>query len=357
VSKIKGAAFDRIVQIWLENTVRHLLTTLSMVLTFCQDYAMAASDPNMQFLATQGITLTNFHAVTHPSQPNYVASVGGDIFGMDNDDINSIPANISTVVDLLDTKGISWGEYQEDLPFAGFQGFTYPNQDTGANNYVRKHNPLVIYDSVTSNATRLSLIKNFTSFSSDLAAETLPQWSFITPNMLNDGHDKSITYAANWSRSFLDPLLNNDYFMANTLVILSFDENEDYHSPNKVFTLALGGAIPAALHGKEDATFYNHYSMLSTVSVNWGLPSLGRWDCDANVLETVANVTGYQNQAVNMTGLYFNSSYPGPLSDEHYNPLWSAPDTSARCASGMGVLESVVSVRGESNGTLKDTNV
>jgi acid phosphatase len=126
----------------------------------------------MQWLATQGITLTNYYATTHPSEPNYAAVVGGDNFGMDNDDFNAIPANISTVVDLLDTKGISWGEYQEGLPYAGFQGFNFSNQVSFANDYVRKHNPLILYDSVTSNATRLSLIKNFTSFNSDLNAKT-----------------------------------------------------------------------------------------------------------------------------------------------------------------------------------------
>ena len=131
----------------------------------------------MQWLASQGITLSNYWATTHPSEPNYCAVVGGDNFGMDNDDFNTIPANVSTVVDLLDTKGISWSEYQEADPYAGFQGFNYSNQVNFANDYVRKHNPLILFDSVTSNATRLSLIKNFTSFNSDLAAKTLPQWS------------------------------------------------------------------------------------------------------------------------------------------------------------------------------------
>jgi acid phosphatase len=125
--------------------------------------------------------------------------VGGDNFGMDNDDFNHVPSNISTVADLLDTKGISWGEYQEDMPYPGYVGFNFTNQqNTSHNDYVRKHNPLIIYDSVASNATRLSLIKNFTSFESDLAAKTLPQWSFMTPNMTNDGHDTTITFTANW---------------------------------------------------------------------------------------------------------------------------------------------------------------
>lgn len=51
-----------------------------------------------------------------------------------------MPANVSTLMDLLDDKGISWGEYQEDMPYSGFEN-DYKNQVNGANDYVRKHNP------------------------------------------------------------------------------------------------------------------------------------------------------------------------------------------------------------------------
>jgi acid phosphatase len=341
VSNVKGAAFDRIIQIWLENT----------------DYSKAAADPNLQFLASQGILLTNYFATTHPSEPNYVAVVSGDNFGIDNDDFLQVPSNVSTVVDLLDTKGISWGEYQEDIPYPGYQGFNFTNQQNTSNNdYVRKHNPLIIHESVTSNATRLSLIKNFTSFNADLAAKTLPQWSFITPNMTNDGHDTTVTFAANWAKNFLTPLLNNTYFMDNTLIVLSFDEDDTYTEQNTVYTILLGGAIPTSLHNTTDNTFYNHYSMLSTVELNWGLPSLGRWDCNANVLELVANKTSYTNQKVNTTGLYFNSSYPGPLSDAQYIPVWPVPATNAKCAAGS-ILPSVVSTWGTTGGSRNYSNV
>lgn len=63
--------------------------------------------------------MTNYFAVTHPSEPNYCASAAGDDFGMDNDDWHQIPANVSTIADLFDTKGVAWGEYQEALPYAG----------------------------------------------------------------------------------------------------------------------------------------------------------------------------------------------------------------------------------------------
>jgi len=103
---------------------------------------------------------------------------------MDHDEFVRFPSNISTIVDLLDTKRISWGEYQEHQPYAGYEGMNFSNTETFKDDYVRKHNPLVLFDSVANNASRLQQIKNFTSFYEDLDAHQLPQWSFITPNMV-----------------------------------------------------------------------------------------------------------------------------------------------------------------------------
>jgi acid phosphatase len=312
----------------------------------------------MQWLASQGILLTNYYALTHPSQPNYAASVAGDNFGLDNDGFVRFPANISTVVDLLDSQDISWGEYMEHIPYAGFKGFNYSDQQTYANDYVRKHNPLVSFDSISQNGTRLRQTKSFVSFYDDLQAKTLPQWAFITPNMTDDGHDTNTTFAASWLRSFLTPLFTDQYFMNDTLVVVSFDENDAYAEPNRVYTLLLGGAIDKSLNGTTDDTFYNHYSTISTVSMNWGLPSLGRWDCNANVLALVANKTGYKNADVNLNGLYFNASFPGPLSNSKNTPgWWPAPDTLAKCASGKGVLPAIAAKWGNSAGTYNYSNV
>jgi acid phosphatase len=175
--------------------------------------------------------------------------------------------------------------------------------------------------------------------------------------MTNDGHDTNVSFAASWARNNLAPLLNNSYITNDTLIVLTFDEDETYNVSNKVYTILLGGAIPASLKGTTDATFYTHYSMISTVSVNWGLPSLGRWDCGANVLQLVANKTGYVNSAVDTTKLFFNASYPGSLADKAYIPGWPTPNTLSQCASGKGVLGSVASTWGKSNGTYNYTDV
>jgi acid phosphatase len=289
--------------------------------------------------------LTNYFGIGHTSEPNYCAVAAGDNFGMDNDNFHQIPTNVSTVADLLNTKGISWGEYQEAMPYPGFQGYNYSNQETYANDYVRKHDPLILFDQITNNDTALSQIKNFTSFYADLKNEKLPQWAFITPNMTNDAHDTNVTFASEWLRGFVTELKSNTYFWDNTLLLLTFDESETYALQNRVFSVLLGGAVPADLVGTTDDTVYTHYSAISSVSANWGLPSLGRFDCGANIFQVVANKTGYTNWAVDPSSLYLNESMPGPLSlgeYSKYESTWAVPSTDAMCAGGHGILQAVI---------------
>lgn len=122
-STVAGKSFNRFMTIWLENT----------------DYDKAAGDPSLQWVASKGIALENYFAVTHPSEPNYVAAVGGEYFGINNDNPNLLPKNVSSIADLLEDKGITWGMYQEDMPYSGFTGVDFKNPVTKANDYVRKH--------------------------------------------------------------------------------------------------------------------------------------------------------------------------------------------------------------------------
>lgn len=118
-------------------------------------------------------------------------------------------SNVSSIVDLLEDRGISWGAYLETMPYTGYTG------EVGDTYYYRKHNPLVFapsihifvayvaqisYQSVASNDSRVAHIKNLTLFYSDLAIGNLPQvmqqlhnkltcqWMYISPNILNDGN-------------------------------------------------------------------------------------------------------------------------------------------------------------------------
>jgi acid phosphatase len=245
----------------------------------------------------------------------------------------------------LEDKKISWGSYQEDMPYSGFEGFAFINQANGRNDYVRKHNPAVMFDSVATNADRLSNVKNLTQFRADLDANKLPQWMFITPNMTSDGHDTSVTTAGQWTSDFLTPLLTNRNFMNNTLVLVTWDENHTYTKKNRVLGILLGDAVPADLVGTVDNAIYSHYSEISTVEANWNLHTLGRYDVGANVFAFVAKQTG--DTIRNWTGtpsfdsMYFNQSYAGPLNAKPAG-AWPEPNTAA-VINGRTVLPAVVS--------------
>lgn len=281
--------------------------------------------------------MSNYFAVTHPSQPNYMASIAGDYFGMQNDNFIRSPRNISTVIDLLEYRGISWGHYQEDMPYSGFEGMGFKNQQNGKNDYVRKHNPAIMHDSVVHWESRLSQIKNLSLidtsrsvFHKDLKDDKLPQWMFITPNMTSDGHDTDVTTAGAWCRTFLEPLLDNKNFMKKTLVLVTFDENETYANRNQILGVLLGDAVPKELVGTTDDHFYNHYSEIATASANWDLPTLGRWDVGANVYKMVADKTGDKLRAWSspeqLQGMYFNYSQAGQFSTAGGNKRFPAPN-------------------------------
>jgi acid phosphatase len=92
--------------------------------------------------------------------------------------------------------------------------------------------PEILFNSVVNKEERLEKIKNTTLFFEDLNNDKLPQWMFITPNMTSDGHDTSVTVAGQWLYNFLQPLINDKRFMDNTLVLITFDENESYSKKN-----------------------------------------------------------------------------------------------------------------------------
>src|SRR4051812_48679099 len=81
----------------------------------------SANAPYINGLVSQGALLTNSFAVTHPSQPNYLALFSGSTQGVTDD---SVPSNIPfTTVNLgaqLRAAGKTFIGYSEGLPSVGY---------------------------------------------------------------------------------------------------------------------------------------------------------------------------------------------------------------------------------------------
>jgi len=251
-----GKWFDRIFVINLENT----------------DYNDAAATPFFKTLSAEGVSLSKYYALTHPSQPNYIAQIYGSNGGISGDSSRDVSGK--SLVDLMEAKGISWKSYQEQYP-----GNCFTSSSSSDGLYVRKHNPFISMTAVQ----KTDLCKNIVSgkqLDADIKANQVPQLVYYTPNMNNDGHDTSVSYAADWLSKFLVSVRSSPSLTSGTLFFVTFDESEDYGNDNQVYTVMFGDPVKGRA-GTTDTTRYNHYSLLRTIEDNWELGNLGRNDASA----------------------------------------------------------------------------
>jgi len=145
-------------------------------------------DPNTPFitsLAQQYGQAANYFGVTHPSEPNYIAMIGGSNWFTNNDN----PANRfdhTNLVDELDAAHISWGAYQEALPASDPLTDFWPSSSQPL--YASKHNPFVLFTDIRDNPDRVANIKPYTALAGDLNSGHAPRFVFITPDQCNDMH-------------------------------------------------------------------------------------------------------------------------------------------------------------------------
>jgi len=250
-----GKWFDRIVVINLENT----------------NDEDALSKPYLASFKRSGVYLSNYYAITHPSQPNYISQIYGDTGTSGNNDVS---LSGKSLVDLMEAKNVTWKSYQENYPGGCFLS------DSNDDLYRRKHNPFVSMSVVTRSSTLCAKNVNSRQLDTDIAANNVPQLVYYTPNMDNDGHDTGVGYASQWLESFLKPRLTKPALTTRTLFVITFDEEEDYFGDNKVYTVLYGDVVKAKA-GTTDSTRYSHYSLLRTIEDNWELGTLGKKDRDA----------------------------------------------------------------------------
>ncbi|KAI9320682.1 phosphoesterase family-domain-containing protein [Dichotomocladium elegans] len=157
---VKGKHFDRVVTIIFEN----------------KDYSTAMKDKFLKSLPSlyNGVLLTNYHATTHPSQPNYIALISGSTDGTNEDDESNI--NRKTIVDLLEKRKITWKAYQEDYPGGC-------NKEMDIKNYARKHNPFISFTNIQKNKKRCANIVNAKELDKDIKNNKVPQYVFYTPDV------------------------------------------------------------------------------------------------------------------------------------------------------------------------------
>jgi hypothetical protein len=261
-----GKHFDHVVVIVMEN----------------QGASQALSDSNIAALVKQAAWFSNYHALTHPSLPNYLALVAGSTFGLTRDHLDA-PLKAQSIVNRIEQKGLSWKSYAEDYPGNCFlrseagKGYLTPKASATAL-YTKRHVPLLSFASVQADPGRCARVVNAREFIADARNGTLPNYSFYSPNLFNDGHDTSLERSALWLRQFVQSFKRTAAMRQRTLLAVVWDEGggEDMRS-NRVLAMLFGDVIA---RGRYSARL-THYSLLRTIEDNFGLLPVGDGDANA----------------------------------------------------------------------------
>jgi hypothetical protein len=223
------------------------------------------------------------------------------------------PADVKTIANQLDEKRLTWRGYMEDMgadttrerrtcahPVIGSLDST--QRATPLDQYATKHNPFMYFHSVIDspscdqNVVALPLLEDALK-----SVSTTPNFSFISPNLCHDGHDRpckngepgGLVSADAFLQRWVPRITSSPAFKADGMLIITFDEAltidssaccNEQPGPNVVNPGIYGpgggriGAVvlsPFVRRGTVSDTPYNHYSLLRTIEDIFGLGHLG----------------------------------------------------------------------------------
>jgi phospholipase C len=237
------ARWTHVVWVWMENA----------------SYEQIVGNPSAPYLnelAKECGLATNYHAVTHPSLPNYLAATSGNTWGIADDDPPSAhPLTTESIFGQIAADGRTWRSYEESMP---------TNCDlSSSGEYAVKHNAAAYYLRLRQQCARWDVPL------SHLRPDRLPSFSFVTPNLCDDMHDCSIATGDAWLRRWVGRILaSHDYVSGTTVLFITFDEGSG--SSNRVATIVVSPTTPRG--ARANGTF-DQYSLLKTAEQLLGISS------------------------------------------------------------------------------------
>jgi hypothetical protein len=280
--------------------------------------------PHIAALAATYGQATQFFGEVHPSEGNYVALLGGDTFGIHDDDAYFCkpgqvdpycpgalkPGYVDHTVraphlgDQLQARGLSWKGYYEDIPAPGSlvpDGGPRSDGTMATSLYATKHSGFLNFASAQTDPKRAEHIVGFDQWAADLKADTLPNFALVIPNQCNEMHGLSTPWAGHDCDGSDEAALirrGDDEVgklvrqiqatkawnsAENFAIVITFDEGADGVragccgvTPGAASNYG-GGHIPTVVitnHGPRgiaDPTPYSHYSLLLTLEQVFGI--------------------------------------------------------------------------------------
>ena len=217
--------------------------------------------PNLNNLIENGALPTNYYANSHPSIGNYFMLTTGQL--LTTNDSSTTVWNVDNIARRMLASGVSFRIYAEGIT----QGYVGGN--TGL--YLIRHNPFAMLSDIAgSPQVANQTIWPFSQFAIDLANGTLPEFSYIVPDVMDDAHNGTPQQADTWLQTnVVTPLSSYPAFElgGDGVLIVDFDEamlNDTTHGGGHIAPVLWGPNVKVG-YTQTSSTVYQHESMLATM--------------------------------------------------------------------------------------------
>ena len=271
----------------VDQTKKPLFNHIIVVMMENLDYTKAIELPYLKELMQRYAYTQNYSGITHPSLPNHIGTISGEIYRFSDECSPGVDCHIpgtgKNIADLLESAGYSWKAYMEGMPKA----CALQNEQK----YAVHHNPFLYFDSIRNDPVRCDTHDvPYEEFQADLNSGNLPNFIWITPDLCNGMHTKCGLFTSRmqqgerWLQKFVPAVLESPQFKDDGLLVITFDEGNGTAGccgapgGGKILTLLISNTTFVKSGGWASDIPYNHFSLLRMLEDNWGLPHLGHSD-------------------------------------------------------------------------------
>jgi|SRR5579872_140574 len=266
-----------------------------------------SSMPYFNLLANKYGLATQYYSEQHNSISALMWLVSGQPITGNNSTTTCY--NVNNLGRQLIVQAYKWRSYQEDLPYAGFEGISNLN-------YVRRHNPIIDFTDTCAASQKINSVP-YTQLATDIANHTTPNFAYITPNLTHDAHNGTLAAADEWMSQHLPAILALPEFQpgGDGILFIVWDEadlsSDGYTQDNRCssnISSGCGGRLATLVIGPQvkphyrSTTRYDHANLLTTICAAMGLstcPGAGSVENPMSDFFNTVNIsTPFANAAV-----------------------------------------------------------
>lgn len=254
--------------------------------------------------ASQFVLMDNFFSSEMgPSLPNHLYLIAGQSGNL-IEDVKSFDLNFRTIVDELDSHGISWKYYYD-----------------GKNGYKKEDlwNPLPGFESFRANQSRFANLAPNQQFLIDLAKGNLSDVVWVMPTEESSEHPPSdIVVGERYVVSLVNAIMQSEYWNS-TAIFLTWDDYGgwyDHVPPPQVDAFGLGFRVPCLVispyskEGYVDHTQADFSSITKFIEFVYYLPPLTQRDAMASDMMEAFDFSKPPRKTLILPGLYIDDHYP-----------------------------------------------